>query len=160
MKKGGRATRTKGPDGENVIKVEGHFTNTAVCRFDGGGCWQQHIHIFQAIMNSKGWTDRTAALQLFAHLEGGALIVALLMPEGERANWECLSWGLLQFPGETGSIPAAVRERYSPTGNGPGNVCHRTGDPSSTRIRRYWQKSPGRDDQGQIYRGSTELRLA
>ena len=29
-------------------------------------------------------------------LGGGALNVALLMPEGERANWECLS---LQLPG-------------------------------------------------------------
>ena len=29
----------KGPDGENVIKAEGRFTNTAVRRFDGGGCW-------------------------------------------------------------------------------------------------------------------------
>ena len=51
--------------------------------------------------------------------------------------------GLLQRPGETGSIPAAVREHDSPTGNGPGNVCHRTGDPSSTRIRRHGQTRPG-----------------
>ena len=37
-------------------------------------------------MKSNGWTDETAALQLFAHLNGEALKVALLMPEGERAN--------------------------------------------------------------------------
>ena len=45
-------------------------------------------------LKSNGWADETAALQLFAHLEGGggeALNVALLMPEGERANREGLS---------------------------------------------------------------------
>ena len=31
-----------------------------------------------------------AALQLFAHLEGEALNVALLMPKGEREKWEDL----------------------------------------------------------------------
>ena len=34
---------------------------------------------------------------MFTHLEGEALIVALLMPKGERANWECLSEGLLDY---------------------------------------------------------------
>ena len=56
------------------------------------------------------------------------------------------SFGLL--PRETGSIPAAVRERYLLTGYGPGNVCHRTGDPSSTGIQRHGQTRPGLDDQG------------
>ena len=46
--------------------------------------------IFQAIVKSNGGTDGTAALQLFAHLDGEALNVVLLMPEGERANWESL----------------------------------------------------------------------
>ena len=111
MKKGGRATRTKGPDGENVIKAEGCYTNTAVRRFDGGGCWQQHLQIFQAIMKSNWWTDRTAALQLFAHLEGEALNVALLMPEGERANWECLSQGLSDYYNFPGRL-AVFRRRF------------------------------------------------
>ena len=70
MRKGGRATRTNGGNGENVIKAEGRFTNTAVPRFDGGRCWQQHLQIFRAIMKSNGWTNRTAVLQLFAHLGG------------------------------------------------------------------------------------------
>ena len=39
------------------------FTNTAVPRFDGTGCWQQHILIFRAIMKSNGWSMTTAALQ-------------------------------------------------------------------------------------------------
>ena len=49
------------------------FTNTAVPRFDGGGCWQQHLLIVQAIVKSNGWSEGTAALQLFVHLDGEAL---------------------------------------------------------------------------------------
>ena len=90
MKKGGRATGTRGPDGKNIIKTGGRFTNTAVPRFNGGSCWQQHLQIFQAIVKSNGWTDGTAALQLFGHLDGEALNVALPMPKGERANWDCV----------------------------------------------------------------------
>ena len=86
MRKSDNATGTRGPDGKNIIKTGGCFTNTAVPRFDGGGCWQQHLQI--------GWTDGTAALQLFAHLDGEALNVTLLMPEEERVKWEGLSQGL------------------------------------------------------------------
>ena len=53
------------------------FTNTAVTRFDGTGCWQQHLLVFQAIAKSNGWSPDTAALQLFAHLDGEALQVLL-----------------------------------------------------------------------------------
>ena len=60
------------------------FTNMAVPRFDGTGCWQQHLLIFQAIVRLNGWSPMTAALQLFAHLDGEALNVALLMPVKER----------------------------------------------------------------------------
>ena len=70
------------------------FTNTAVPRFDGTGCWQQHILIFQAIGKSNGCSPVTAALQLFAHLDEEALNVALLMPVKERERWEDLSKGL------------------------------------------------------------------
>ena len=69
---------------------ERRFTNTAVPRFDGTGCWQQHILIFRAIMRSNGWSPMTAALQLFAHLDGKALNVALLMPEKVRERWKNL----------------------------------------------------------------------
>ena len=84
------ATGTRGPDGKNIIKTGGRFTNTVVPKFDGGGCWQQHLQIVQAIVKSNGWTDGTAALQLFAHLVGEALNVAVLMPEEELAKWEGL----------------------------------------------------------------------
>ena len=98
MKKGGRATGMKGPDGKNIIKAEGHFTNAAVPRFDGGRCWQQHLQIFQAFVKSNGWTDGTAALQLFAHLDGEALNIALLIAKEERGEGVFL----MQTPGTWG----------------------------------------------------------
>ena len=60
------------------------FTNTVLPRFDGTGCW--HLLIFQAIVKSNGWSPVTAALQLFAQLDGEALNVALLMPVKERES--------------------------------------------------------------------------
>ena len=54
---------------------------------DGTVCWQQPQQVLNAITKSDGCGDETAALQLFEHLEGEALNVALLMPEGERAFW-------------------------------------------------------------------------
>ena len=48
-------------------------------------------------LKSNGWAAETAVLQLFAHLEGEALNVALLIPEGERANREGLSQGLSNY---------------------------------------------------------------
>ena len=60
-------------------------------------------------------TDGTAALQLFAHLEGEALNVALLMPEGERANWECLSQGLSDYYNSPGRLAVFQRQFESAT---------------------------------------------
>ena len=90
-KKRCRSTGVTSPD-ISTIRTGGWFTNTAVPKFDGDGCWQQHLQFFNAIAKSNGWADETVALQLFAHREGEALNVALLLPEGERANRE----GLLQ----------------------------------------------------------------
>ena len=109
-------------------------------------------------MKSNGWTDSTAALQLFAHLGGEALNVALLMPEGERANWECLSQGLSDYYNSPGRL--AVFRRHSPTGNGSGNVCHGIENPSSAGILGHGQARPGLDDQGRICCSSAELRVA
>ena len=78
------------------------LTNTAVPKFDGTGCWQQHLQIFNAIVKSNGWVDETAALQLFAHLEGESLNVALLMSERELATREELSRGLSDYYGYPG----------------------------------------------------------
>ena len=98
-------------DGKNVVKVGGRFTNTAVPRFDGGGCWQQHLQIVQAIVKSNGWSEGTAALQLFAHLDGEALNVALLMPEKEREKWEGLSNGLSEYYNSPGRL-AVFQRRF------------------------------------------------
>ena len=48
------------------------FINTAVPRFDGTRCWEQHLLVFQAIAKSNGWSTDTAALQLVAHLDAEA----------------------------------------------------------------------------------------
>ena len=77
------------PDGPDVSKPQ-RFTNTAVPRFDGTGCWQQHLLVFQAITKSNGWSPDTAALQLFAHLDGEALQMALLLPDKIRDRWKDL----------------------------------------------------------------------
>ena len=41
-------------------------------------------------MKSNGWSPDTAALQLFAHLDGEALQVALLLPDKIRDRWKDL----------------------------------------------------------------------
>ena len=81
----------------SIIKTGGRFTNTAVPRFNGNSCWQQHLQMFQAIVKLNVWTGATAALQLYAHLDAEALNVALLMPDGERADWKGLSLGMWEY---------------------------------------------------------------
>ena len=58
----------------------------AVSRFDGTGCWQQHLQIVQAIVKSNGWSEGTAALQLFAHLDGEALNVGFTDAKGRKGE--------------------------------------------------------------------------
>ena len=103
------------PDGKNGIKAGSRFTNTAVPRFDGGGCWQQHLQIVQAIVKSNGWSEGTAALQL----DGEALNVALLMPEEEREKWEGLSNGLSEYYNSLGRL-AVFRRRFESAIRRPG----------------------------------------
>ena len=55
-------------------------------RFAGLTSWDQYRQVFDAIVVSNGWDDATAALQLFSHLEGDALNVALLVPADRRAS--------------------------------------------------------------------------
>ena len=63
------------------------FTSTKVptCRFAGMTSWEQYRQVFDAIAQSNGWDDATAALQILSHREGDALNVALLIPEVRRA---------------------------------------------------------------------------
>ena len=62
-------------------------------------------------MKSDGWSEATAALQLFAHLDGEALNVALLMPVEEREHWEDLSNGLSEYYNSPGRL-AVFRRRF------------------------------------------------
>ena len=87
------------------------FTNTAVPRFDGTGCWQQHILVFRAIMKSNGWSTKTAALQLFVHLDGEALHVALLMPDKIKERWKDLVTSLSEYYNIPGRL-AVVRRQF------------------------------------------------
>ena len=54
-------------------------------------------NIYKFLMPYDGWMDEMAALQLFAHLEGEALNVALLMSKEESANWKGLLQGLSNY---------------------------------------------------------------
>ena len=108
------------PDGKIGIKTGSRFTNTAVPRFDGGGYWQQHLQIVQAIVKSNGRSEETAALQLFGHLDGEALNVALLMPVEEREKWEDLSNGFSEYYNSPGRLIAVFRRRFESTSCRPG----------------------------------------
>ena len=96
-----------GPDGGGPRR----FTNTAVPRFDGTGCWQQHLLVFEAIAKSNGWSPDTAALQLFARLDGEALQVALLMPDIVRERWKDLVNELSLYYNTPGRL-AVFRRRF------------------------------------------------
>ena len=62
------------------------FTMTKVPRFGGTTSWEQYRQVCDAIVRSNGWDNDTAALQLFSHLEGDALNVALLVPMSRRLS--------------------------------------------------------------------------
>ena len=80
---------------------------------------QQHLLIFQAIVKSNGWSPMTAALQLFAHLDGEALNVAMLMPVEEREQWKDLANGLSEYYNSPGRL-AVVRRRFESASRRPG----------------------------------------
>ena len=58
-------------------------------------------------------------LQLFAHLEGEALDMALLMPKDVREKWEDLSNGLSEYNNSPGRL-AVVRRRFKSMIRWPG----------------------------------------
>ena len=69
----------QGPAIPSRPKKRSGFTSTPVPRNSGKSSWEQYRQVFVAIACSKsnGWSPPTAALQLFAHLDGEALNVAL-----------------------------------------------------------------------------------
>ena len=95
------------------------FTNTALPVFSGAEGWYQHIHIVQAIVKSNGWPDETAALQLFVHLKGEALNVALLLTKKERESWTGLVEGLAAYYQSPGRL-AGLRRRFESAFRQPG----------------------------------------
>ena len=95
------------------------FTNTAIPVFSGTEGWYQHIHIVQAIVKSNGWPEETAALQLFVHLKGEALNVALLLAKKERESWTGLVEGLAAYYQSPGRL-AGLRRRFESAFRQPG----------------------------------------
>ena len=83
--------------------------NTAVPRFNRHG--YQHQQVFDAIAKSNGWDDETAALQLFAHLEGEALNIALLTLEDQWVTRSRLSGALSDYYSSPGRL-AIYRKRF------------------------------------------------
>ena len=79
-----RRFRARQADSPVVTANRPRFTSTPVPRYDGISDWEQYREVFEAIVCSNGWDELTAALQLLAHLDGQALNVALLLPEGQR----------------------------------------------------------------------------
>ena len=70
-------------------------------------------------MRSNGWSLKTAALQLFAHLDGEALHVALLMLEKITERWKDLVTGLSEYYNSPGRL-AVFRRQFD-------NACRRPG---------------------------------
>ena len=105
-------------DGTFAMKHR-RFTNTALPVFSGAECWFQHFHIVQAIVKSNGWPEETAALQLFAHLKGEALNVALLLTREKRESWTGLVSGLSAYYQSPGRL-AVLRRRFESAFRRPG----------------------------------------
>ena len=66
--------------------------------------WEQYRQVFDAIVRSNGWDNDTAVLQLFSHLEGDALNVALLVPLSRRLSRTGLVDALSAHYGSPGRI--------------------------------------------------------
>ena len=79
-----RYFRARQVDSPVIATNRPRFTSTPVPRYDGVSDWDQYREVFEAIVCSNGWDEMTAALQLIAHLDGEALNVALLVPEGQH----------------------------------------------------------------------------
>ena len=82
--------------------------------------------VFDAIVQSNGWDDDTAALQLLSHLEGDALNVALLVPETQRGTCVGLVGALTAHYGSPGRL-ADYRRQFEKTTR-PLYICDSIGD--------------------------------
>ena len=111
---------TNEPESDGIFAMEHRrFTNTALPVFSGAECWYQHSHIVEAIVKSNGWPEQTAALQLFAHLKGEELNVALLLTKEKRESWTGLVSGLSAYCQSPGRL-AGLRRQFESALRKPG----------------------------------------
>ena len=98
------------------------LTTTEVPRFDGTTNWVQYHQVFEAIVQSNGWDNDTAALQLFSHLEN----VAHLVPLARRLSRSGLVNALTAHYGSPGRL-ADYRRQFErtirTTGEDPANFA-------------------------------------
>ena len=136
------------------------FTNTAIPRFDGTRCWEQHLLVFQAIVKSNGWSSVTAALQLVAHLDGEALQVALLVLSRNREGWREIADELLAYYNTPGRL-AVFHRRFENAHRRPASdpAMFGIGYTGISRIFRHDREGPRPNGARQIHRVSRELRL-
>ena len=99
-----RMLRTPGVPQVVRVPRQAAFTTTKVPRFDGTTSWEQYKQVFHASVRSNGWDNDTAASQLFSHLEGDALNVALLVPLSRRLSRTGLVGVLSAHYGSVGSV--------------------------------------------------------
>ena len=99
-----RMLRTSGVPQVVRAPRQAAFTMTKVRRFDGTTSWEQYKQVFDAIVSSNVWDNDTAALQLFSHLEGDALNVALLVPLSRRLSRTGLVGALSAHCGSPGRL--------------------------------------------------------
>ena len=90
------------------------YPSTKVQRFGGTTSWEQYRLVFDAIVLSNGWDNETAALQLFSHLQGDALNVALLMPMSRQLSRTGLVDALWAHYGSPGRL-ADYRRQFERT---------------------------------------------
>ena len=96
------------------------FTNMAVPRFDGTRCWEQHLLVFQAISKSNGWSPKMTGLQLFVHLDGEALQVALLVLNRNGECWRDIADELSAYYNTPGRLAVFCR-RFENAHRRPGS---------------------------------------
>ena len=136
---------------QKLVMENRKFTNTAIPVFSGTEGWYQHIHIVQAIVKSNGWPEETAALQLFVHLKGEALNMALPLAKkgtGVMDRTGGRTGGILPIAGQAGGPEKAVRERVPSTGIGSSYIRNRSRNVGNPRIWRYEGASARYDDKG------------
>ena len=109
-----RLLRTPGVPQVVCAPRQAAFTTSKVPRFGGTTSWEQYRQVFDTIVCSNGWDNDTAALQLFSHLEGDSLNVALLVPISRRLSRTGLVDALSAHYGYPGQL-ADYRRQFERT---------------------------------------------